>query len=476
MYILQEQEAGKDIARLDEAWSRNDTFVFLPAKCGISQEWISEQLSKIPEPLHTDHFILLTSGSTGLPKLVIGSRKRAETLVKLLHQIQDSEAVKNALVVLPLTYCYAFINQWLWARQYKRKITLTRGFIDPDFMQKCLRDTTAGLLCLVGAQIPMFAAHFPGGVFPGVIRLHFAGGYFPQGDLPAVRRLFPNASIFNNYGCAEAMPRLTIRRAEESDVCCNIGKPLPGIVLKSSEQGELLFKSPYSVVGYLDQEGYYAITKDTWVATGDLGSQITDGSWFLTGRTSEVFKRYGEKIALPYLMDTVKTVWDGQIAFYREIDPNGEPGHVLVLSPAPNADQLGRLMRAFRDYHSHVQWPLRIESAPEIPLLANGKPDIYGLSKITDKIIQSQAKDTVTLNREKLKALILDVFLLDSSEFHFNLMRMNVETWDSFGIVALAAGIKNVFGCRLVPAEVVNLKGIQDIIALLGKKGISFDE
>jgi len=49
-------------------------------------------------------------------------------------------------------------------------------------------------------------------------------------------------------------------------------------------------------------------------------------------------------------------------------------------------------------------------------------------------------------NREKLKKVVEDVFLLQPDEFRFDLRRDEVETWDSFGVVSLAVGIQEAFG------------------------------
>ncbi len=79
-------------------------------------------------------------------------------------------------------------------------------------------------------------------------------------------------------------------------------------------------------------------------------------------------------------------------------------------------------------------------------------------------------------NREKLKHLFLDIFLLNHSEFNFELKREKVETWDSLGIVALAVGIEETFGYHLKPKEAIAIKGIPDIINILETNGISFSE
>ena len=79
-------------------------------------------------------------------------------------------------------------------------------------------------------------------------------------------------------------------------------------------------------------------------------------------------------------------------------------------------------------------------------------------------------------NRERLKDLLVDVFLLEPSTFRFNLTREEVDTWDSLGVVAMAVGIQETFGYHMKPEEAVAVKGVQDIINILESKGISFDE
>lgn len=79
-------------------------------------------------------------------------------------------------------------------------------------------------------------------------------------------------------------------------------------------------------------------------------------------------------------------------------------------------------------------------------------------------------------NKEKLRNLIQDVFLLTPGEFRFDLTRGEVETWDSFGVVSLAVGVQQTFGYHLTPEEATGIQGIEDIMTVLRGKGIPFDE
>jgi acyl carrier protein len=80
----------------------------------------------------------------------------------------------------------------------------------------------------------------------------------------------------------------------------------------------------------------------------------------------------------------------------------------------------------------------------------------------------------VTENEAKLRDLLVDVFLLEPDEYNRDLLRADVETWDSLGIVSLAVGIEETFGYHMTPEEATGLAGVADIVVLLTSKGIGF--
>jgi len=79
-------------------------------------------------------------------------------------------------------------------------------------------------------------------------------------------------------------------------------------------------------------------------------------------------------------------------------------------------------------------------------------------------------------NRERLQALMLDVFLLSPSEFRFDLTRDEIETWDSLGVVSLAGGIHDTFGYHMTPEEAASLASVADVIRILESKGIAVED
>ena len=279
--ILVEEGHSGGLASLERHWLGQRTFLYIHEKSLGVAPWLNRISSLIPTAYREKHFCLLTSGSTGKPKLVIGRKDNAERLAAVLHNVQESEPVLETIVALPLTYCYAFVNQWLWSRVARRKLIMTAGLARPETLRAALLACERAMLCLVGSQAALLRGLFGDESFPGVIRLHFAGGRFPQEQLPALRLMFPNAVVFNNYGCAEALPRLTVRRAEDADSATDIGFPLPGIELKTGENDELLFRSPYRCVAQLEESDFRAFSPDSWTPNGDLARVGTEGHWHL---------------------------------------------------------------------------------------------------------------------------------------------------------------------------------------------------
>lgn len=385
--LLFDDEVQSSIARLGAAWEAAESFAFVPRRSPVDPAWIHTALARLPAPLRSGHFALLTSGSTGAPKLVVGERARAERLARLLHEAQQSEAVAQTIVVLPLTYCYALVNQWLWSRLFARTLTVTTGLADPTRLLAVLASARDAMLCLVGAQVQLLARYAADQVFPGVLRLHFAGGPFPQRELPTLRRLFPRAQIYNNYGCAEAMPRLTLRRAEDGDSPADVGWPLPGIALERDGEGRLLFRSPFAAVGVNDAQGFRALGPEEAVPTGDLGRPGADGRWLVEGRDGEVFKRYGEKVAVSAVLAKVLEGWAGEASHVPAEDARGEPGYVLVLAPPPTEAALRQLLRTLRAHFPRPHWPLSVEGVPTLPRLDNGKIDRLGLAASAERTV-----------------------------------------------------------------------------------------
>jgi len=368
---------------LASAWDYSDSFIFTPSPSPVTGEWLEKLIKRIPSEFHKDHFGILTSGSTGTPKLVMGSKSRTGELSRLINEHQQLAPIQTAILALPLPYSYSLVNQWLWAHIHGKSLHATRGMADPQSLLSALQCHSASMLCLVGSQVSILKRYVtPGMQFPEVMRLNFAGGPFPQADLLWLQETFPCAMIFHNYGCTEALPRLTIRPASDFDDPMTLGSPLPGIELDIDTASGLRFRSAFGCNLIADEDHVQLIQRDEWIATGDQAELLENGHFRLIGRNSEIFKRYGEKVSLAMLASSFGKVWNGGIAFYLETTPDGENGHVLVLSPMPDQTIVRKLLLHLRDNFRRPLWPIRIEGAEVIPLSVNGKTDTKALCKL----------------------------------------------------------------------------------------------
>lgn len=370
-----------DAGRLARAWADDASLLLAPARRGVDAAWFAAALARLPSELARDHVALLTSGSTGAPRLVIGRKARAVALAHQLHRRQELEDVERTVTLLPLGYSYAFVNQLVWARVHDRAIVVSPGLADGAATRALLRDGPDTMICLVGPMLALLARQLaPGEALRAVTRVNFAGGPFPWAERDTLARVFPRARVFGNYGCAEAMPRLCVAPAEALTGPGELGPALAGVELRVDEAGELRFRSPYAAVGLLEGDAYRAVAPDEWLGTSDLARDEGGGRFRLLGRKSEIYKRYGEKVSVAQQLDAVRQAWRGDVAAFLERDAAGEPGHVLVLAPAPGPDEVRAVLKVFRAGFPRSHWPLRLDSVAALPLSANGKPDAAALA------------------------------------------------------------------------------------------------
>lgn len=374
-------------AALAAAWTDDASLLLAPARRGVTETWLREALDRVPAELARGHVALLTSGSTGAPRLVVGEKARAERLAGVMHERQALESIERTVTLLPLTYSYAFVNQWVWSHVHGRALVVSPGLADVAATRALLREGPDTMVCLVGPLFSLLARHVEGTeALASVTRVNFAGGPFPWHEREALARVFPRARVFNNYGCAEAMPRLTITPMEELRRPGDLGEALPGIELRVDEQGELRFRSPYGAVGLVEDGAWREVGADEWLATQDLAAVDGDGRFTLLGRRSEVYKRFGEKVSVAQQLEAVGEVWPGQAAAMMERDPTGEPAHVVVLAPEPSDDEVRAVLKVFRARFPRAHWPLRVDSLDALPLLASGKPDLRALAAATRRV------------------------------------------------------------------------------------------
>ena len=92
----------------------------------------------------------------------------------------------------------------------------------------------------------------------------------------------------------------------------SVGKPLPGLEVKFTEQGEICVRSPGNFAGYYREPELTRATFDEegYLLTGDKGRYDEDGYLFITGRVKDQFKTDKGKYVSPAPIELAITADD----------------------------------------------------------------------------------------------------------------------------------------------------------------------
>jgi acyl-coenzyme A synthetase/AMP-(fatty) acid ligase len=268
-------------------------------------------------------FMLTTSGSTGLPKIVplpAGAVDRFTDWAAEQFDIGPGTVVAN---YAPLNFDLCLLDIWT---------PLKHGgcvaVVDQDRATQAdyLADLVAKNEVNVLQAVPMLyrllidVTREDGRTFPSVRHVMTTGDKIPPSSLEALPGLFPNARFFNIYGCTETNDSLVheFRGLADGDVPTNVpvGQPIPGVrtlikteddgFLEGTGKGELLVWTPFQTRGYLNEslngEKFTTLPEsgdaDTiWYRTGDIVLRHDDGTLTLEGRADFYVKVRGVRVS-----------------------------------------------------------------------------------------------------------------------------------------------------------------------------------
>ena len=149
---------------------------------------------------------------------------------------------------------------------------------------------------LIGPILDRFVAKPARAAFGGRLRVAISGG--APLDREVARLLIGlGLPLVEGYGLTEAAP-VVAANALGDNLPGSVGRLLKGVTAKLSGEGELLVRSPSTMMGYWKNDGETARVLDTegWLSTGDY-ADIADGRIFIRGRLREmIVLSIGEKV------------------------------------------------------------------------------------------------------------------------------------------------------------------------------------
>jgi long-chain acyl-CoA synthetase len=105
--------------------------------------------------------------------------------------------------------------------------------------------------------------------------------------------------MFEVYGQTECSGLATTNTPDDCRLG-SIGKPIPDVEIKISEEGEILIRSPGVIMGYWKKPDQTAETiRDGWLHTGDVGRIDEDGFVYIMDRMKDIIITAGGKNITP---------------------------------------------------------------------------------------------------------------------------------------------------------------------------------
>ena len=149
--------------------------------------------------------------------------------------------------------------------------------------------------------------------------------------------------ISQGYGLTETSPTISTGQEDDTKVG-TVGRLLPGVEVKISDEGEILTRGPHVMRGYWNlPQATAEVIRDGWFLTGDLGELDKDGYLKITGRKKELIVTAAGKNIAPVNLEALLTS-DPLIAQVLVIgDARNFLTALVVVNPEPLMAELREL-------------------------------------------------------------------------------------------------------------------------------------
>jgi acyl-CoA synthetase (AMP-forming)/AMP-acid ligase II len=254
--------------------------------------------------------LLYTSGTTSRPKGVLTSHL-AVTMAALTNALaQQGTPGYTSLVQLPLFHC-AMLNSVLIPNLVVGgKVVLAQGF-EPHAIADLIDRESIHLAVLLPMMYGLLIDDPVLGkrTFPTMRRAMYAMAPMNEQRLHQVHTMFPNADVVLGSGQTEFTPASCVQRPEHQwtkaatwgtatamtrvAIMDDTGRLLP-----RGESGELVYRGPQVMSGYLNQpQASRDSLRHGWFHSGDVAHLDEDGAIWFEDRYKDVIKTGGENVA-----------------------------------------------------------------------------------------------------------------------------------------------------------------------------------
>ncbi|GAA3431031.1 long-chain-fatty-acid--CoA ligase [Kutzneria kofuensis] len=258
--------------------------------------------------------VMYSSGTTGRPKGVLLSHANVLAHARNTGQAMPVEDGFRSLVAMPLFHvggsCYAMSGFCEGIPS-----TLLREPSGPGLLGAIAQGCTHAFLVPAVVAGIMAAGQPAITAFGRLKRLIYGASPMPLPLLRAAMAAWPDTDFVQVYGMTEMAGAITVlspedhRDAAHPERLTSAGRPIAGAELRvvdpatgeDAEVGELWFRTPQTMLGYLGQPAATAdtITADGWLRTGDVGRLDDGGYVYIVDRVKDMIITGGENVYSP---------------------------------------------------------------------------------------------------------------------------------------------------------------------------------
>ena len=343
-----------------------------------------------PAPCEKNDLAVLmpTSGSTGIPRLVMVSHGNLIANTEAIIRSQHLGTDEKAMLIMPVSYCFG--ASVLHTHLYQGGgVVFDSRFMFPDKVLQAI--DKYGCTSFAGVptvyNILLRRSNIRTMALSSLRRFLQAGGALAPESVEDLRSIVPNAEFFVMYGQTEATARISCLPSERwKEKLGSAGLPLDNIKVRIVDEdgheiedrdiGEIQISGPSVGLGYLDEaEATLNKFSNGWLKTGDLGYRDEDGYLWIQGRSGDFVKIRGYRVGLTEVEARVGAVAGvGECAATAVHHPEaGEALALFVVREDGETNGSGSLVERVRQALPS-QWTCSsIKIVSELPRTANGK-------------------------------------------------------------------------------------------------------
>ncbi|CAH1373792.1 hypothetical protein MTP99_015171 [Tenebrio molitor] len=344
---------GKDKPKNNRVMSFEDIIA------GADPEDIDESFEAAAvDPNETVATILMSSGTTGLPKGVMCTHESMAVYVDIMRttmaQVIENDDPSDAIMGLaPFFHSLGFMLMFLNILRGKKMVVFskfkTKTFLDAIIKYKIQRLVVPPPVMLVLLKHPLTKQYDLSGI------KEIRTGAAPMGkDMEReLKERFKVEHVSQGYGMTETTLGTLVSPIGKTKFG-SVGKIVPGMMVKvidengkavgAYKEGEICFKGPLLMKGYVGDPVATAntIDKDGWLHTGDVAYYDEDEYFYIVDRIKELIKYKAFQVApaeLEALLVTHPAVADAAVIGLPDEAAGELPLAYVVKKPGKTATE-----------------------------------------------------------------------------------------------------------------------------------------